>query len=402
MLFHWKKMVATAMATSLCFSGVSMTAFADSNTEEKTCITAQVAFQAAQMGNEALGLTEVGQIDESFAEWQTPLIGETVGEIVRVSNQPAVVVGSNLVNVRSDAGTAYSQITQLVRYQPVEILGEKTASNGIVWYKIGFTKDGKYTEGYMHSSYIMATTNLPGVGAEDANFEKSIEAFPDSYKVQLRGLHKMFPNWQFEAVLTGLDFEEVIRNEYVLKRNLVPGGTSSAFSWKSVRDGDYNWDTNTWISHDANWIGASREIISYYLDPRNFLTPDSRISQFETLAFVEGVQNKEGLASILKDSFMGNDTYYGYFLNAAKETNVSPYLLASRCLQEVGRNGSSSTSGTYPGYEGYYNFFNIGASANADGSGAVENGLKYAKEHGWDTIQKSISGGAAVIGKTIL
>ncbi len=350
----------------------------------------------AEIGEDALGLTEAAGADRSFSEWQSPLIGERPGVYAAVEEQTAVVVGSNLVRVRSDAGTGCDIVSQLVRYQPVTILGEKAAANGIIWYRIGFYQNGAYLEGYMHSSYLMKTTPISEGDSGDAAFEEEISAFPESYKASLRGLHKMFPGWRFEPVLTGLSWEEVVAEEYALTRNLVPD--SSAFSWKSVRDGDYDWEKNSWIFHDAGWVGASREAIAYYLDPRNFLVADCRITQFETLAYEEGVQDKSGLAAILANSFMENDTYYDYFLSAAESANVSPYLLASRCLQEVGREGSSTTDGKYPGYEGYYNFFNIGAYANADGSGAVENAMKYAKEKGWDSPAKSIAGGASILG----
>ncbi len=343
--------------------------------------------------------TEAEDVDNNFIEWMSPARGEQPGkpgQLRGVEAQPAVVVGSNLVNVRTDAGTGYEKLTQLVRYQPVTILGEKTAANNVLWYQIGFTRDGQYQEGYMHSSYLMKTAELVEPDEEDEAFEAEISAFPESYKKILRSLHVMFPNWRFEAVLTGISWERAVAEEYVIKRNLVPD--SSAFSWKSVRDGDFDWENGSFISHDGSWVGASKEAVAYYLDPRNFLAPDSRILQFEALNYVEGVQTEAGLANILKGTCMANETYYGYFLNAAASAKVSPYLLASRCLQEVGISGSSTTSGTYPGYEGYYNYFNIGASANADGSGAVENALKYAKEKGWDSPEKSIAGGAAILG----
>ncbi len=343
--------------------------------------------------------TEAVDVDNNFIEWMSPARDEQSGQpgqLRGVEPQSAVVVGSNLVNVRRDAGTGYEKLTQLVRYQPVTILGEKTAANNVLWYQIGFTRDGQYQEGYMHSSYLMKTAELVEPDEVDEAFEAEISAFPESYKKILRSLHVMFPNWRFEAVLTGISWERAVEEEYVIKRNLVPD--SSAFSWKSVRDGDFDWENGSFISHDGSWVGASKEAIAYYLDPRNFLAPDSRILQFEALNYVEGVQTEAGLANILKGTFMANETYYGYFLNAAASAKVSPYLLASRCLQEVGISGSSTTSGTYPGYEGYYNYFNIGAKANADGTGAVENAMKYAKEAGWDSPEKSIAGGAAILG----
>lgn len=341
----------------------------------------------------------------------SPTFAQTVSaEEGSIEEQPAVVVGSNLVRVREGAGTGYKEVTQLVQYQPITILEKTTASNNAVWYRIKFTRNGKDEEGYMHSNYVMRTTPIEEGDSSDEAFEEAIAAFPDSYRPTLRGLHKMFPNWIFEPVLTGLSWEDVVAEEYVLKRNLVPHfetdiSKSSAFSWKSVRDGDYDWDSNTWISHDGQWVGASKAVIAYYLDPRNFLTADYRITQFETLSYAEGVQNKSGLEAILDDTFMADNTeydYYEYFLKAGQEANVSPYFLASRCLQEVGREGSSTTKGEYPGYEGYYNFFNIGASAGADGSGAVENAMKRAQKEGWDSPEKSIIGGAEFLGRNYI
>ncbi len=328
------------------------------------------------------------------------------------AQRTGVVVGSNLVRVREGAGTSYDMVTWLVRYQQVDILGEQQLASGKVWYQIGFDYNGNYTTGYMSGDYVMETKTLPIVDSSDQVFEEKIASFPENYKVYLRGLHNLHPNWNFEAVLTGLDWNTVIEEEYREELNLVPfadevNAYDSAFSWKSIRSaadeggkkGDFNWETGKWIQHDAGWTGASKEIIAYYMDPRNFMADDSRILQFESLKYEEGVQNANGVAAILQNSFMATEEFYNIFLKAGKEANVSPYLLASRCLQEVGREGSSTTVGTYPGYEGYYNFFNIGASANEDGTGAVENGLKYAKEKGWDTPEKSIVGGASFVGK---
>lgn len=90
-----------------------------------------------------------------------------------------------------------------------------------------------------------------------------------------------------------------------------------------------------------------------------------------------------------------NDTttisYADIIMRAAEESGISPYSIAIKIIQEVGRKGSNSVSGTYPGYEGYYNFFNIGAY---DSGNAIENGLKYAKEKGWNSQDTAIIEGA--------
>lgn len=87
-------------------------------------------------------------------------------------------------------------------------------------------------------------------------------------------------------------------------------------------------------------------------------------------------------------------SYADIIIKAAEESGISPYSIAIKIFQEVGRNGSNSVTGTYPGYEGYYNFFNFGAY---DGGNAIENGLKYAKEKGWNSQYRSIVEGAKLM-----
>lgn len=83
--------------------------------------------------------------------------------------------------------------------------------------------------------------------------------------------------------------------------------------------------------------------------------------------------------------------YSEIIMKAAEESGISPYSIAIKIIQEVGRQGSGSVSGTYPGHEGYYNFFNWGAT---DGNDAIAKGLDYAKGKGWNNQYTSIVEGA--------
>lgn len=69
-------------------------------------------------------------------------------------------------------------------------------------------------------------------------------------------------------------------------------------------------------------------------------------------------------------------SYEEIILEAAKQSGMSPYSIATKIIQEVGSKGSDSVSGTYSGYEGYYNFYNYAAS---DGGSPIAKGLEYAK-----------------------
>ena len=44
-------------------------------------------------------------------------------------------------------------------------------------------------------------------------FEKSISAFPDSYKPYLRALHSKYPKWKFVPYNTGINFDTAVSEE---------------------------------------------------------------------------------------------------------------------------------------------------------------------------------------------
>ncbi|WP_167955271.1 cadherin-like beta sandwich domain-containing protein [Anaerosporobacter faecicola] len=265
----------------------------------------------------------------------------------------------------------------------------------------------------------------------DAEFEQMMttQGFPESYKPYLRTLHSQYPYWQFEAYHTGLDWSTAVAKESVVGKNLIPN--SKNIAWKSMETGAYKWATDSFVVYDGStWVTASQDIIAYYMDPRNFLTPQG-IFQFELLSYQNEYQTVSGLSNILTGTPMAGTnysfvddtgvtqtkTYADTFIEAAKYSGVSPYHLASRVKQEVvtsSKTFSSSVTGTVSGYEGLYNFYNIGATHSTEAGGAVANGLKYAKNGTsnaannalylipWTSPYRSIVGGAYIIGSTYI
>ncbi len=251
----------------------------------------------------------------------------------------------------------------------------------------------------------------------DDKFEKSISAFPESYKPQLRELHEKYPKWEFIPFVTNLDWYDVIDGEYGSK-SLVQSSASSKI-WKSHDKDDYNPVDGSFDFKDGGFVQANRFAVEYFIDPRNFLTEDG-IFQFEVLEFNDNY-TIEMIERVLKGSFMSktkityfkydekNDklatvktdkTYADVIYAAGKKHNINPCYLASKILNEVGSDGSYSIYGDHPTYPGIYNFYNIGAT---DGEGAIKRGLLWAKggstgskTYGrpWTTPEKSIMGGA--------
>jgi hypothetical protein len=81
-------------------------------------------------------------------------------------------------------------------------------------------------------------------------------------------------------------------------------------------------------------------------------------------------------------------------MEAADASGASPYFLASRVIQEMGRTDPSSIiSGVVAGYVGYYNYYNIHASGTT-ATETIANGLAYAASQGWNSRYDAIVGGA--------
>ena len=216
------------------------------------------------------------------------------------AQERSATINASSLNVRSGAGTSYSSVGKLGKGTAVTVVGEKTASDGKTWYQIRYTSGGSTQTGYVLSTYV----KFPVSYSHDSSFESKLSAqgFPESYKDGLRQIHAQYPNWTFTAVKTGLDWNTVIQNEGVLGRNLVH--TNSISSYKSLADGAYNWDSGTWTGFDGStWVAASTEIISYYMDPRNFLD-EVNIFQFLDQSYNASLHTKEGLQSMLKGTFM--------------------------------------------------------------------------------------------------
>lgn len=305
---------------------------------------------------------------------------------------------STSLNVRSGAGTSYSQLGTLDKGAKIVIVDEEADSDGDIWYKIEY--NGGY--GYVYNKYI--TLYTPDSGSTDdtvvdmTDFEAwmTSQGFPESYKDGLRLLHQKYPNWVFKADHISYTWDETVEAQSKLGVSLVENSFPS--SWKSTQAGAYNWETSTWIPLDGDrWVQASHEIIEYYLDPRNFMDSEC-IFQFLEQSFDENTQTVAGVQSLLDGTFMSGEvpdesgvTYAQLIYDVSKANNVNPYVIASMILTEQGTTGSDLCSGTYPGYEGYYNFFNY----NAYGSNPVEAGLVYAKNCGWDTVRKSITAGTS-------
>ena len=204
------------------------------------------------------------------------------------------------------------------------------------------------------------------------------------YADLINKVKKSHPNWQIKILYTGLDWNQVIKNETTAwhGRNLIDASKTGDWICPTCSDKKYD---------NGSWKCASEATVSYYMDPRNFLN-DENIFQFEESIFNSSVHSVEGIMSLTQNTFLSGKENAEAILNACKNVNINPYQVTTRIIQEQGYSGTTMSKGN----NGWYNLFNVGASGNSV-SQIIANATEYAKNSGWNTLAKSIVGGIDVL-----
>lgn len=209
------------------------------------------------------------------------------------------------------------------------------------------------------------------------------------YKELIDNLKEKYPNWTFTLFYTRLEWDEVIKNEghkdnTEFPLNLIPDSSKYPEDWKCEIDKDKTFDNGTWLC-------ASDKAIKNQMDPRNILNEEN-IFQFAELKYVENAQTKEGISKITNSSFLEGDSISEALIQAGKNANLDPYFIASRLIQEQGRNGSTLSKGYEYNGTIVYNIFNIRATGNSQEE-ILQNAAQYAYSQGWDSMEKALIGG---------
>ena len=223
--------------------------------------------------------------------------------LVIVLSIPAFATAKNGVvksqaNVRSGPGRSYSLVyenlpanTQIIIIDRVKCNDGTTSKD---WYRVEFNYGGKFYENCYISTGLVTVTSDSGISDEA----------PELYKSYIDNLKKAHSNWNFKFLYTGLSWDEVLENENVSGRSALQVPPYDK-KYLSTTDKTYNPSTGTWTPIDGKtWFQASSDVVSYYLDPRNFLTKESDIFQFETLSYDKNAQTLSGVESMLKGTFM--------------------------------------------------------------------------------------------------
>ena len=352
--------------------------------------------------------TRAEELDPETLEYLA-FLNEDLQTITDGGEIMAVLYREQKLPVRTAPDLTAPVAAELYSGQTVFITGVALDSDYGLWSQIGFYYQQEYLTGYIERDYLMCTderykeweaangldpslVSTFSLSVSDGDVRSTfdeVNQFPESYRAALDALKEAHPNWHFTPLVTNLDWNTVIDNEM--------GAKSLVYytfeDWN--KDGHYD---------EHNWYYATRPILEYYMDPRNGLT-EERIFQFEQLTYNESYHTYEAMNRFLTGTFMdpskkvpGTNLSYPYLIwsfGAESIRRVSPFHLASRIIQEQGRQGTGDLiSGTYPGYEGYYNYFNIRATGTTHAE-VVKNGLEYAKGVWEQKFRQLIADGTA-------
>lgn len=323
-------------------------------------------------------------------------------EILKTRTVMALVYLSDEYPLRSEASYEGQTLVTVPSGQQVQIKDVFTDENGEVWEYVTLFYQEKEFNGYIPRNFLACSDEVfleweetYGTNPDALMFRYDgkgrsvpldVQQFPESYQAALTSLKQSHPNWTFVKMNTGLDWNEVVRNQMVPGRSLIPSSFPA-----HMQNGLFS----------SGWAHATEDTLKYYLDPRSWLG-ESTIFQFEQLTYNESYHTEAAVQSFLNNTFMSGIipnlqiTYAKTFWATGRELGVSPFHLACRVYQEQGRGTSPLISGTYPGYEGYYNYFNIGASGTTDKQ-VIESGLTRARKENWNNGYASIYGGAKIL-----
>ena len=232
------------------------------------------------------------------------------------------------------------------------------------------------------NTFVFFTADTMKVQAADYASTLRSKGFPESYIQPLVSLHNKYPNWIFEPLKTNLDFQTAVNNERKSHKSQLIQKLSSTDVSMYCSCSLCKPNNNYIIQEAGNWVSASEKAVSYYMDPRNFLT-ESGIFQFESILY-NGTQTQAGVETILNDTWMNNSlvSYYNtsgnYVTNnnlkystaimeAAYDSGMGAFYLASKIKQEVGGKNPTAggANGTISPYQGIYNYYNIAAYTGA-------------------------------------
>ena len=190
---------------------------------------------------------------------------------------------------------------------------------------------------YILSSILIQNKSLAVTQSTSTDINSIDSSKYPGVKEKIQALQKKYPNWKFKILYTGLDFNEVIANEYTghgkSPKNLIYKSANYQGAWICSICKERIYD-------NGNWRCASEEAIKYMMDPRNSIN-ESDIFQFEELTKTETDINT--IKNMTTGTFLAG--YEQAIIDTSNSNNVNACYIVARLIQEQGKTGTVLTSG---------------------------------------------------------
>lgn len=206
-------------------------------------------------------------------------------------------------------------------------------------------------------------------------FEQDLikQGFPEGYRKYLMKLHEKYPEWRFEAVITGVDYQDFVNYQITneLKcAEIKTYGIDKRFEKESAYYYVANKEAMIFFSHPYSLLQTEQ---GHYENALQFLKAEQELSQEYVDVVVPQVLN--GKSQDIIDLIKNIDAC------------VNPVFAA--CIVK----GEDGPDGVWYNGQKVYNLFNVGGYSGRSDS------IKYAYEHEWFTPEACISGSTEIFQK---
>ena len=194
---------------------------------------------------------------------------------------------------------------------------------------------------------IMFVLNLimSSYGKEIITSNDRARQFSSSLVSMVEELQRKHPNWKFEYINTGYDFNQIAKAQFAqgrgLNNGLAPinliesfGGTRYGSEWIDPERAHLAFDANP---EKKRWQAPSIEAIRYFLDPRTYLTENDVF----TFLALQGNFNKfdenttkNMIRTVLKGT--KNESRVDEIYRAVKYVDIDVLEIATKLKQEGG------------------------------------------------------------------
>ncbi|ABS37089.1 beta-N-acetylglucosaminidase [Clostridium botulinum A str. Hall] len=276
------------------------------------------------------------------------------------------------------------------------IEGNAISKNGVLyqfWVKDLSINSWAMLRDYGESNNIAYTPTkggkyLIGIHVKDKNSKESLDDFKYvEYNV-------IGSNTNYKETNYNITLDEIVNKQMENRpayHTYIPEKNTYEWRYAIIKNGKKGYSTDI---NGVNWVQSDQQYdyikskVKEYMNPTNQIYDPIGQYQFLQLSYYECTTAQQ-----LNSALKGKGVLEGKgqaFIDAGKESNVSPIYLVAHALLETGNGTSTLAKGVVVNGKTVYNLFGIGAVD----SDPIGQGSKYAYEQGWFSVDLAIKGGA--------